>query len=183
VVNAAGPWSGQVAEMAGVRIPLIPRSRQAFAIGPATRLSADLPFTVDLDSGAYLHPEQSGGVIGGTDRDQPAGFEAKVDESRLPRLISAVSWRFPGLADARLVRGWAGLREMTPDEHALVGPVASVPGLWVAAGFSGHGFMHAPIIGRELSRWLLAGRPGLDLSRLDPSRFASSPSATDSFAF
>jgi sarcosine oxidase, subunit beta len=183
VIIAAGPWSGQVTEMVGVQIPLSPRSRQAFAISSASWLSADLPFTVDLDSGAYLHPEQSGGVIGGTDREQSAGFEARVDESRLPRLISAVGWRFPGLADARLKHGWAGLREMTPDEHALVGPVGSVPGLWVAAGFSGHGFMHAPVIGRELARWLLTGGPGLDLSRLDPGRFTSSQPATDGFAF
>jgi sarcosine oxidase subunit beta len=183
VVDAAGPWAGQVSDLAGVPIPLTPRSRQVFALAPAAWVSGDMPFTVDLDSGAYFHPEDTGGVIGGTDRDQPASFEARVDDAGLERLIAAATWRFPALADARVLRGWAGLREMTPDDHALVGPVASAPGFWIAAGFSGHGFMHAPVIGRELSQWLLTGRPGLDLSRLDPDRFTDGEPVTESLVF
>jgi sarcosine oxidase, subunit beta len=183
VIDAAGPWAGQVADMVGVRIPLTPRPRQAFALAPTDGISRDMPFTVDLDSGAYLHPENSGGVIGGTDRDQACSLKASVDESRLDRLVSAVAWRFPVLADARVLRGWAGLREMTPDDHAMVGPLASVPGFWLAAGFSGHGFMHAPVIGRELSRWLLSGSAGLNLSRLDPSRFVAGVPAAEGLVF
>ncbi len=183
VIDAAGPWAGQVSEMAGVPIPLTPRSRQAFALAPAAWVSGDMPFTVDLDSGAYFHAEDTGGVIGGTDRDQPASFEARVNEAGLERLITAATWRFPALADARVLRGWAGLREMTPDDHALVGPVASVPGFWVAAGFSGHGFMHAPVVGRELSQWLVTGSPGLDLSRLDPERFRDGKPVTEGLVF
>jgi sarcosine oxidase, subunit beta len=182
-VNASGPWAGLVADMAGVPIPLTPRPRQAFALAPTGWMSADMPLTVDLDSGAYLHSEHTGGVIGGTDRDRPGSLEATVDESGLERLISAVTWRFPALADARVLRGWAGLREMTPDDHALVGPVALVPGFWIAAGFSGHGFMHAPVIGRELSRWILTGQPGLDLSPLDPGRFVSGQPVAEGLVF
>jgi sarcosine oxidase subunit beta len=183
VINAAGPWAGLVAEMVGVSIPLIPRPRQAFALAPADYVSGDMPFTVDLDSGAYLHPEDTGGVIGGTDRDQGSSFEAKIDESRLERLIDAITWRFPSLSEARIMRGWAGLREMTPDDHAMVGPVAAVPGFWLAAGFSGHGFMHSPIVGRELSRWLLTGSTTLDLSPLDPARFASGEFTPEGLVF
>ena len=169
--------------MVGVSIPLIPRPRQAFALAPADYVSGDMPFTVDLDSGAYLHPEDTGGVIGGTDRDQGSSFEAKIDESRLERLIDAITWRFPSLSEARIMRGWAGLREMTPDDHAMVGPVAAVPGFWLAAGFSGHGFMHSPIVGRELSRWLLTGSTTLDLSPLDPARFASGEFTPEGLVF
>lgn len=174
VIDAAGPWSAQVAALVDVSLPLEPHPRQAFAIAPLPWLTSDLPFTVDLESGAYLHPEASGGgVIGGTDRDRPAGYDETVDESRLDRLVDAAAARFPGLEDARVLRGWAGLREMTPDDHALVGPVEAVPGFWVVAGFSGHGFMHSPVIGREVSQWLLTGETDIDLSRLDVGRFAS----------
>ncbi len=183
VIDAAGPWAAQVADMVGVSIPLEPRPRQAFAIAPLAWMSADMPLSVDLDSGAYLHPETSGGVIGGTDRDRAPGFDDTVDESLLERLITAVTRRFPNLSDAQVLRGWAGLREMTPDDHAIVGPVDGVPGFWLAAGFSGHGFMHSPIIGREVSRWLLTGSPELDLSRLAPGRFDAGVLETEGLVF
>jgi len=183
VIDAAGPWAGQVAGMAGVSIPLEPRPRQAFAIAPLPWMSSEMPLSVDLDSGAYLHPESSGGVIGGTDRDRAPGFDDTVDQSLLERLITAATRRFPDLVDAQILRGWAGLREMTPDDHALVGPVETVPGFWLTAGFSGHGFMHSPIIGREVSRWLLAGSPDLDLSRLAPARFNGSAAESEDLVF
>lgn len=173
VIDAAGPWAGHVADMVGVSIPLEPRPRQAFAIAPLPWMHGHLPLSVDLDTGAYLHPELSGGVIGGTDRDRGPGFDDSVDDRRLERLITAATARFPGLADAQILRGWAGLREMTPDDHAIVGPVASVSGFWLTVGFSGHGFMHSPVIGREVSRWLLTGAPGIDLNRLAPERFVA----------
>lgn len=182
-INAAGPWAAQVGEMVGIDLPVRPTPRQAFAIAPLDWVSADLPLTVDLDSGAYLHPERSGGVLGGTDRDRESSLVESVDESRLDRLIAAATHRIPALADARVLRGWAGLREMTPDDHAMVGPVDEVPGLWLAVGFSGHGFMQSPIIGRELARWLLDGRPGMDLSRLSPDRFAAGEVAAEGFVF
>ena len=183
VIDAAGPWAGRVADMVGVSIPLEPRPRQAFAIAPLAWMSGDMPLSVDLDSGAYLHPEVSGGVIGGTDRDRAPSFVDTVDESLLERLITAATRRFPDLVDAQVLRGWAGLREMTPDDHAIVGPVDTVPGFWLAAGFSGHGFMHSPIIGREVSRWLLTGSPDLDLSRLAPDRFDGGAVETEGLVF
>lgn len=76
------------------------------------------------------------------------------------------------LADASITRGWAGLREMTPDDHAIVDPVPEIPGLWSAAGFSGHGFMQSPAVGEQVARWLLDGRPSMDLGALRLARFA-----------
>jgi sarcosine oxidase subunit beta len=61
---------------------------------------------------------------------------------------------------------------MTPDDHAIVGPAGDIAGLYIAAGFSGHGFMQAPAVGNSISQWLLTGRPDLDLSALCLSRFA-----------
>lgn len=171
VVLAAGPWVAEVGARCGITLPVTAHSRQAFAIAPPEWLSHRLPLTVDLGTGAYLHPATTGGVIGGTDRDTPPGAKPAVDWTRLERLTAALSHRIPPIADARVIRGWAGLREMSPDDLALVGPVGRPPGLWVAAGFSGHGFMHAPAVGECLAAELL-GRPSpVDLSPLRPDRF------------
>lgn len=146
-------------------------------------LRTDAPMTVDLDSGAYIHPERSGGIIGGADWSRPAGYEQQIDHTLFQRLLGAIVRRFPPMENARMLRGWVGLREMTPDDHALVGPASSVMGFWVVAGLSGHGFMHSPIIGREVSTWLLKGRPDIDLSALAPDRVASGMMSTESLAF
>ncbi|MGH3679194.1 MAG: NAD(P)/FAD-dependent oxidoreductase [Natronosporangium sp.] len=171
VVLAPGPWAAEVGIRCGVTLPVSPHSRQAFAIAPADWLHPALPLTVDLGTGAYLHPETAGGVIGGCDRDVPPSMNPTVDWGRLERLTTALSHRIPLIADARVIRGWAGLREMSPDDLALVGPLSETPGLWVAAGFSGHGFMHAPAVGECLAAELLDLPPPVDLSALRPDRF------------
>lgn len=177
VVIAAGPQAGEVGRRCGVDLPVRPHSRQAFATGPLPDLHGGLPLTVDMATGAYVHPQATGGtaVIGGSDRDVTSTTAARVDWGRIAGLAEAVSHRFPGLAQMEVTGGWAGLREMTPDDHGVVGPIAGRPGLWVAAGFSGHGFMHAPAVGEAVARWLLDGDPGLDLHDLRPDRFAHPP--------
>lgn len=179
VVLAPGPWAAEVGNQCGVSLPVSPRSRQAFAVAPAEWLHPALPLTVDLATGAYLHPELVGGVIGGSDRNAPAGLQPAVDWERLERLTTALSHRIPPIADARVTRGWAGLREMSPDDLALVGPLRQVPGLWVAAGFSGHGFMHAPAVGECLTAELLGEPSPVDLSALRPDRFDRSTIAEE----
>ncbi|HWN32066.1 MAG TPA: FAD-binding oxidoreductase [Pseudonocardia sp.] len=168
VLIATGPQARRTGQLAGIELPVAPHRRQAFAIAPLPWLTRDLPFTVDLTSGAYLHSE----VVGGNDRDVPEGTDTDVDWSLTGPLIEALVHRIPAMADASITRGWAGLREMTPDDHAIVGPVPSVPGLWTAVGFSGHGFMQSPAVGQQLARWLLGGRPSIDLSPLRLARFA-----------
>lgn len=173
VIIAAGPQARSVGRQCGVDLPVYPHSRQAFATGPLAALDGSMPLTVDMATGAYVHPEASGGtaVIGGNDRDVSSAEVAQVDWSRLTDLAEALGDRFPGLGDIEVVNGWAGLREMTPDDHAIVGPVDGRPGLWVAAGFSGHGFMQSPAVGEAVAHWFLDGSPGLDLEPLSLARF------------
>jgi sarcosine oxidase, subunit beta len=172
VVLAPGPQARAVGELCGVDLPVSPHPRQAFATAPLDGLHGGLPLAVDMGTGAYVHPEPSGAaVIGGNDRDAPSSEKATVDWSRVDSLAAALSHRFPNLAGLEVVRGWAGLREMTPDDHAIVGPVDQVPGLWVAAGFSGHGFMQSPAVGAAVAQWWLEGAPPLDLAPLRLSRF------------
>lgn len=183
VLDAAGPWAPDVGRMAGVEIPVEPHSRQAFGIEALPQLREGMPLTIDLGSGAYVHPERHGGVIGGNDRDTPPALEPRVDWGLTEQLVAALVRRVPWLEGARITTGWAGLREMSPDDHGIVGPVPEVPGFWVAAGFSGHGFMQAPVVGRELAATLLGRPTTVDLTPLRFTRFAEGALVEESAVF
>jgi sarcosine oxidase, subunit beta len=174
VVLAPGPWAREAAGRCGVDVPVEPHRRQAFSTAPTPQLHGGLPLAIDLASGAYLHPERSGAaVVGGNDRNVPASSAVGVDWSRVESLAAALTHRFPFLSDMQVARGWCGLREMTPDDLGIIGPIGGRPGLWVVAGFSGHGFMQAPAVGALTAQWLLHGAPELDLRPLRPDRFTS----------
>ena len=128
VVNAAGPWAAEVGRLLGIGLPIAPHRRQAFQISSLAWLDADLPLTVDLASGAYVHPRPGGGVIGGNDRDVRAGFDEEVDWSLVPALREALARRIPRMAEAGIVRGWAGLRDMTPTSMRSSVPAQRSPG-------------------------------------------------------
>lgn len=183
VVNAAGPWAAEIGRMAGVELPIEPRARQAFAIDAPVGLTPDLPFTIDLGSGAYIQPRANEAVIGGIDRAAAPGFREEVDWSVTPPLLAALTRRMPALGSANIRRGWVGARDMTADDHAIVGPISAAPGFWVAAGFSGHGFVHAPVIGELLAQWLIEGAPDLDLSPLRFDRFQAGRAAPEAVIF
>lgn len=184
VIIAAGPQARDVGRLAGAELPVAPHRRQAFAVAPMEWVRPDLPLTVDITSGGYVHPEKGGGVvIGGNDRGIPEGTDTTVDRSLVETLVEALVDRFPVMENALVGRGWAGLREMTPDDHALVGPVGGVPGLWTASGFSGHGFMQAPAIGEAVSQLLLTGTSAIDLHALRISRFADGEAIREGVVF
>ncbi len=182
VINAAGPWARTVGAMVGLDLPVQPHPRQAFSIGPLPQLRRDMPLTVDLTSGAYLHPEVQGGIVGGNDRNVPAGDEPTVRWDLTENLIDALVYRIPWMSDATIRAGWCGLREMTPDDHAIVGP-CTVPGWWNVVGFSGHGFMHAPVIGDHVARLLLDRKDARDLSALRLSRFEEGDTVQEATVF
>lgn len=173
IVNAAGVHAKDVGLMAGVEIPVEPHHRQAFVAEPLPAVASSSPMTVDLRSGTYVHVERNGNIVlGGGDHGDRRGFDERLDWSLLPRLIEGVTHRLPALEVARVRRGWAGLREMTPDELAIVGPVRETQGFFVAAGFSGHGFMHAPAIGKVMAELILGGNAAtIDISALSLERF------------
>jgi sarcosine oxidase subunit beta len=173
VINAAGVHAGDVGRMAGVEVPVEPHHRQVFVAAPLEDLPCTIPLTVDLRSGTYMHVEVNGSIVlGGGDHGDRRGFDERLDWSLLPRLIEGVTQRFPALETARIQRGWAGLREMTPDELAIVGRAPGVEGLFIAAGFSGHGFMHAPAVGKLMAELILDGRTStIDVSALGLERF------------
>ena len=184
VVNAAGPWAGMVGKLVGCSLPVRPYPRQAFTVSAVAELGPDFPFTIDMQTGVYVHQEPGSIVLGGGDRVRTSGFEAVLDWSRFDHVVDSATRRVPALAEARSISGWCGLREMTPDDHAIVGPLDDPRGFWNAVGFSGHGFMHAPAVGRLMAEWLLDGSPsGIDVEAFALERFDAPDVAEERLVF
>jgi len=173
VVNCAGPWAAQVARMAGIDLPVYPTRRQVFVGAPLPEFGDNTPLVVDLDTGWYLHREKSGSLLlGGTDRETPPGFDTRVDWDGLESVAEAGLRRVPILEKVQIVRAYAGLREITPDFHAIIGESPEIRGFYQAVGFSGHGFMHAPAAGMIISDLITKGKSSLlDLEPLSPRRW------------
>ncbi len=171
VVICAGPQARSVGRLAGVQLPGDPVRRHIWLTSSFARQPENTPMTVDLESTFYFHPEGDGLMIGMGDPADAVGEYLTVDWATLPRLVEEGSRRLPALAQASVVTGWAGLYEMTPDKQPLVGPAIGLDGLWLACGFSGHGFMMAPSVGESLARLIAGDPPVVDLSAFSMSRF------------
>ncbi|MBO0688454.1 MAG: FAD-binding oxidoreductase [Candidatus Dormibacteraeota bacterium] len=170
-VLATGAWTSPLAATAGVDLPVTPHHRQVYRAARTIGVPTPSPLVVDLGSGVYFHADGPGLVFGGGDRETEPAWDDIFRPGEAPRIIELLTRRLPEMLDAELSGGWAGLREMTPDDLGIVGPAPGVEGLHVAAGFSGHGFMHAPAVG-EIVASQLTGRPTpFDVSALDPARF------------
>jgi sarcosine oxidase subunit beta len=172
-IIAAGPQTRGVGEMAGVELPVDPYRRMSFITEPFLALPQSLPMTIDFATGLYFHPESHGFLFGMANREEPSSFDKTVDESWMAANVEALVARAPAFEEASILRGWAGFYEVTPDDNPLFGWTGWVEGLAVAAGFSGHGFMQGPAIGRCMAEFILDGAPqGIDLHPFRPSRFA-----------
>lgn len=171
ILNAAGPWSGQVGAMAGVQIPIVPLRRQMFTTSPLKELPQDFPFVIDFAQSLYFHREGEGLLIGMSNQNEKPGFDQSVDEEfELVNLEAAIA-RMPLVEKASRASHWAGLYEVTPDAHPIFGKT-NVEGFLVCTGFSGHGFMHGPVSGKLMSEFILDGRfSTVDVSMLDLARF------------
>jgi sarcosine oxidase subunit beta len=176
VVNAAGPFAARVGRLAGLDVPVYPRRRHIFFTEPFPRIPGPVPLTTDRASGFYFRKEMeqvllSAGDVGDVGED----LSASMDRAMVEEAVQKAIHRVPVLEHARIAGGWAGLRPLTSDDHAVIGWAPGVEGFFLAVGFGGHGFQHSPATGRYVAEWLLDGRPSLDLSLFDPGRFARGP--------
>jgi len=171
VLNAAGPWSGLIGQMAGVSLPIVPLRRQMFTTNPLKDVPADFPFVIDFAKSLYFHREGEGLLIGMSNQNETPGFDQNVDDDfELVNLEAAIE-RMPLVEKASRASHWAGLYEVTPDAHPIYGGT-DVKGFTVCTGFSGHGFMHGPVSGKLMSEYILDGKYStLDVSMLDLKRF------------
>ena len=172
VVNAAGAWAGEVAAQAGVTVPVVPLRRQIFITNPVSGFDRDFPMTIEFATGLYLHHDSGGVLLGMADPRDPAGFDDRVNWEFLPEIVERGLARLPLLERATIKTGWAGFYEDTPDKHAILGRAPGLEGFVCAAGFSGHGLMHAPATGELIAEVICGDPPSLDIAPLRLSRFA-----------
>lgn len=174
VVVAAGPWSAPVSATAGIDIPITPLRRQIMTTTPLPEIARDFPFVLDFAQSLYFHREGEGILTGQSNPNEVPGFDQDIDPDwELTHMEAAIA-RLPLLAKAGRASHWAGLYEMTPDAHPVLGGVPQLAGYYIVAGFSGHGFMHGPVAGLLMSEIILDGKAStLDITSLGYSRFAA----------
>ncbi|MEB3203658.1 MAG: FAD-binding oxidoreductase [Candidatus Sericytochromatia bacterium] len=173
VINATGAWAAQVGRMVGLDLPIVPVRRHITTTGALDWISSRDPMMVDNGSGLYMHPEGQGLLMGMARHDEPPAFRTDVDEDFVMAIVEAAIHRMPRLEEASIATSWAGLYEVTPDHHPILEAHAEVPGLVTCAGFSGHGFMHAPAAGEIVSQLVRGETPTLDITPLRADRFQS----------
>jgi sarcosine oxidase subunit beta len=172
-IICSGPQTRLVGRLAGVEIPVDPYRRMSFITEPFDVLPETLPMTIEFSTGLYFHPESRGFLFGMGDRNEPSSFNKSVDENWMMATVERLVERAPAFESANILRGWAGFYEITPDHNPVLGFVEEVPGLAVAAGFSGHGFMQGPAIGVCMAELILDGTARtVDITPFRPSRFS-----------
>ncbi len=169
LVIACGPWSASLAERIGVRLPVRPLCRQLIATEALPSLPERLPMVVEVETGFHFRRRHNRLVLAMADLEPRWGFETRVDESAFPDRLARLARRFPAAAGARLGESWAGLYDMTPDAHPILGRIGD--GVYAACGFSGHGFMHSPAVAEAVAAEILDGAAGLDLAPYRLDRF------------
>ena len=175
VVNAAGPWAALMARSAGVDLPIYPLRRMLVPTEPFPGLPERLPMVIDMTTGFHFRPEGIGLLMAWNDKAEKPGFRTDFDPEFVEKILSHAVDRVPVFADLQVNpgRGWAGMYAMSPDHHAILGPVAELEGFYCANGFSGHGVMHSPATGRIVSDLILEGKSQvIDAELLSLGRFA-----------
>ncbi len=176
VVDAAGAWASRVAALARIDLPVAPLRRQVASTIPCDLLPAGMPMTIFLGDGFHLRVRDSRVLLLWPTPGVPGRpFEASVDPDWVKGVVARAHARVPVLRDTRIDPGacWAGLYEMSPDKHAILGQAPGCPNLYLIAGSSGHGVMHAPALGQLLAEIMSDGAAStIDAGPLRPSRFA-----------
>lgn len=170
VVNAAGPWAGRVAAMAGLDLPLGPLKRHLFFTDTFGDIPKIFPMVIDVNSGWYMKREGKGLILGGPTGEKSFSRHVDFDAEACTAFTSI--HRVPDLERARIIRGWVGHYEMTPDHHAVIGVFPELRNFICAAGFSGHGFQHAPATGMIVAELIANGKVETEnIYLLRPTRF------------
>jgi sarcosine oxidase subunit beta len=168
LVVCCGPWSPELAP----ELPIRPLCRQLLRTAPL-ELDPRLPMVVEEETGFHFRRRGDALVVAMSDAEPRWGFETEVDASVYDDRLARLAHRLPTAAGTEIADAWAGLYDMTPDAHPIVGRIAD--GVYAACGFSGHGFMQSPAVGRALAEEIVLGRSSFDLSPYSLARFSGEP--------
>lgn len=175
VVNATGAWAADLAQLAGVSLPVTPVRRQVALTAPTSVLPPTTPMTIFAEDGFHFRVRDGRVLLlwpvdtTGADR-----YDTTFDTKWLDGVTARAHRRVPALRNVAIDRAgsWCGLYEMSPDHHAILGAAPGLANFWLINGSSGHGVMHSPALGQLLAEMILTGRAGtLDVHALRPTRF------------
>ena len=179
VVNAAGGWSGELNSLARVVAPNRPLRREVLVTAPLRR-SIDAAITFYRPTEGWFNQTLRGEVVMGVvDPDEPNGIDQSSSAAFLRRTASLVTRKAPALADATVIRQWAGMYDVSPDHLPLVGPTRQLDGWWQANGWSGRGMLLAPYLAELLATRMTTGATPSRLEMFDPDRFDPAATAAD----
>jgi 4-methylaminobutanoate oxidase (formaldehyde-forming) len=186
VVDAAGAWTRQIAELCGIRVPLVPTRQQLIVTEPLDGARADLPMVRIMDAAVYVRPCQ-GGLLWGVFEEDPNFFDMQdlgptfdikdmpLDIEVLQKAADDVRAQLPGLETAKVREFRGGIPTMTADGHHILGPAPGAKGFFFASGCNVAGLSISPTIGEALAAWIIDGKPPIDLSALSVARFKNKP--------
>ncbi len=171
VVNAAGPYSAVVGRMAGLELPIYPERHQILVTEPVEPMQG--PMVISFHHHLYCQQTPHGSFIMGVgDPNEPQSFNIHSSWQFLEEMAKQATWLLPVTRHLRVVRQWAGLYTMTQDRQPILGGHPELEGFYMAIGFSGHGFMIAPMTGQLMAELILGQKLSLPIDRLDVGRFA-----------
>ncbi len=170
VVNAAGAWAATF----GLDVPVTPLRRRVAPTIVTDVLPETMPMTIWTDDGYHIRVRDGRVLLLWPDATPPGFDDLSVGEEWLAQVRAFTDERVPLLRDVPIDRAqcWAGLYEMSPDKHAIVGRAPRYANAWLANGSSGHGVMHAPAIGQIVAEMITGAPPSIDVRALRPERFA-----------
>ncbi len=188
VIMAAGPWTHNLGRMIGVDFPFEVSKHKVVTLRINRPYELDWPIVKDLTTPdkIYFRPETGGVVLVGTGDhgdpiDDPDALTDEVGMDHVERIDGLISHRMPAFADAFYVAGWTGPYDITPDWNPIIGPVPGYDDVYVAVGFSGHGFKLAPTVGEALAQTVLGEEARLSIDPYAPTRFAEGEALRGSY--
>ncbi|MFI9353958.1 NAD(P)/FAD-dependent oxidoreductase [Streptomyces lydicus] len=181
VVNATGTWAGELAALAGVTVPVLPRRGYVLVTEPLPRIVRRKVYAADyvadvasdsaaLQTSAVVEGTPAGPVLIGASRER-VGFDRTLSVEVIRRLAARAAALFPVLAGVRVMRAYQGFRPYLPDHLPAIGPDPRAPGLLHACGHEGAGIGLAPATGRLIAAALTATPAPLDAAPFRPDRF------------
>jgi glycine/D-amino acid oxidase-like deaminating enzyme len=182
VVDAAGAWTREVAEVSGLRVPLVPTRQQLIVTEPIVGARADLPMIRIMDAAVYMRPCQ-GGFLWGVYEERPRFFDMRslgttfdmkdmpLDIEILRLAATEVREQIPILQTAKVREFRGGIPTMTADGHHILGPAPGAEGFYFASGCNVAGLSISPAIGEALAAWIVDGKPPMDLTPMSVMRF------------
>ncbi len=170
VVDAAGVWSKNIAEMLGINLPNVAFRKEVLVTERLQPLFQAM--VISFKDGVYFSQQPEGNIVGGIPiPEERSGFYVQPTFSFIRHMSRTLTRYAPVLNQVNMLRHWTGFYDVTPDARPILGEDKSIPGFVHCHGFSGHGFMLAPVVSELLSDYIVNGRESSVLNRLSPDRF------------